>query len=172
MLLSPLFMPLCSAVLLQFHLRWSPGGSDGEAETGPPGCRATYGGFNICRMHCIGFHSHTGILSFVWRCLSDWVPHYLHELCHPLISSCAGRCTLRSSLHGNLVVPFARYAIIQTRSFSLVGPATWTGLPIDLRHLPNLPVLNSRTFSRLFFSAWPESGAPLSRSLEGALYKF
>jgi len=130
------------------------------------------GGFNICRMHCTGFHSHTGILSFVWRCLSDWVPHYLHELCHPLISSCAGRCTLRSSLHGNLVVPFARYATMQTRSFSVVGPATWTGLPIDLRHLPNLPVLNSRTFSRLFFSAWPESGAPLSRYLEGALYKF
>ena len=33
-------------------------------------------------------------------------------------------------------------------------------------------ILNSSTFSRLFFSAWPGSGAPLSRDLEGALYKF
>jgi len=30
----------------------------------------------------------------------------------------------------------------------------------------------SITFSRLFFSAWPGSGAPLSKYLEGALYKF
>ena len=30
----------------------------------------------------------------------------------------------------------------------------------------------STTFSRLLFSAWPGSGAPLSRDLEGALYKF
>ena len=35
-----------------------------------------------------------------------------------------------------------------------------------------MPVLNSTTFSRLFFSAWPRSGAPLSSDLEGALYKF
>jgi len=33
-------------------------------------------------------------------------------------------------------------------------------------------VLNSTTFSRLYFSAWPGSGAPLSRDLEGVLYKF
>src|SRR6218665_1605212 len=26
---------------------------------------------------------------------------------------------------------------MQTRSFSVVGPTTWNGLPIDLRHLPN-----------------------------------
>ena len=35
-----------------------------------------------------------------------------------------------------------------------------------------VPVLNSATFSRLFFSAWPGSGAPLSRDLEGVLNKF
>src|SRR6218665_1907822 len=28
--------------LLRFHLRWSPGGSDGEVEAGPPGCGSTY----------------------------------------------------------------------------------------------------------------------------------
>src|SRR6218665_1575475 len=39
--------------------------------------------------------------------------------------------------HGNLVVPFANSAAMQTRSFSVVGPKTWNGLPVDLRHLPN-----------------------------------
>ena len=32
---------------------------------------------------------------------------------------------------------FARSAAMQTRSFSVVGPKTWNGLPVDLRHLPN-----------------------------------
>jgi len=26
---------------------------------------------------------------------------------------------------------------VQTRSFSVIGPTTWNGLPVDLRHLPN-----------------------------------
>src|SRR6218665_3442950 len=75
------------------------------------------------------------IASLVWRCLSGWAPSYMYlrELCRPL-SSCAGRRTLRSSAHGNLVVPFARSATMQTCSFSVVGPKTWNGLPADLRH--------------------------------------
>src|SRR6218665_3582584 len=56
-----------------------------------------------------------------WRCLSGWAPSNLRELFRPL-SSCAGRRTLRSSAHGNLVVPFARPATMQTRSFSVVDP--------------------------------------------------
>jgi len=76
------------------------------------------------------------VASLVWRCLSGWEPSYLRELCRPL-SSCAGRRTLRSSAHGNLVVPFARSTTMQTRSFSVVGPKTWNGLQVDLRHLPN-----------------------------------
>src|SRR6218665_2941316 len=67
--------------------------------------------------------------SLVWRCLSGWATSHLRN--------CAGRRKLRSSVHGNLVVPFARSATMQTRSFSVVGPTTWNGLPIDLRHLPN-----------------------------------
>ena|SRR6218665_184633 len=87
------------------------------------------------------------------------------------------RCGPLFSVHGNLVVSFARSATMQTRSFSVVGPTTWNGLPIDRKHLQNgrlTPVLNSTTFSRLLFSAWPGSGAPLItiRDLEGALYKF
>ena len=72
------------------------------------------------------------IASLVWRCLSGWAPSYLRELCRPL-SSCAGRRTLRSSALGNLVVSFARSVTMQTRSFSVVGPTTWNGLPVDLR---------------------------------------
>src|SRR6218665_606293 len=53
----------------------------------------------------------------------------------PSLSSCAaGRRTLRSSVHGDLAVPFAT---MQSRSFSVVGPTTWNELPSDLRHLPN-----------------------------------
>src|SRR6218665_2230958 len=76
------------------------------------------------------------IAPLVWRCLSGWASSYLRELCRPL-SSCAGRRTFRSSAHGNMVFPLAGFAIMQTRSFSVVGPKTWNGLPVDLRNLPN-----------------------------------
>jgi len=64
------------------------------------------------------------ITSLVRRCLSGCSSSYLRELCRPL-SSCAGHRPLRSSLHDNLVVPFARSATLQTHSFSVVGPTTW-----------------------------------------------
>src|SRR6218665_369324 len=147
---------------LQFHLRWSPGGSDGEVEAGSPGCGATYWRVQEGWPHipiyagCIALASKQRIsyriASLVWQCLSGWAPSYLRELCHPL-SSWAGRRTLRSSVHGNLVVPFARSATMQACSFSMVGPTTWNGLPIDLRHLPNGACSQFHTFSRLFFSA-------------------
>src|SRR6218665_2370579 len=105
----------------------------------------------------------------VWRCLSGWVPSYMYlcELCSPLSSS-----ALRSSARGNLVVPFSRSATMQTRSFSVVGPKTWNGLPVDLRHLPNGACSQFHHLLKTVLSAWPGSGAPLSRYLEGVLYKF
>src|SRR6218665_2225762 len=36
-----------------------------------------------------------------------------------------------------MVVPFTRSATMLTHSFSVVGPTTWNGLPVDRRHLPN-----------------------------------
>ena len=75
------------------------------------------------------------IASLVWRCLSGWAPSYLCELCRP-ISSSTGRRALRSSIHGDLLVPFARTATMQSRSFSVVGPSTWNGLPLAIRQLP------------------------------------
>ena len=97
--------------------------------------------------------------SLVWRCLSCWVPSYLRELCRPL-SLCTGHCTLRSSALGNLVVPFVRSATMQTRSFSSrsKAPPKWC--------LFSFPPPSQD------FSAWPWSWAPLSRYLEGVLYKF
>src|SRR6218665_880202 len=89
-------------------------------------------------LHWLLFPQHISyrIASLVWRCLSGWALSYLCKFCCPL-SSCQGRHTLRYSVHGNLAIPFACSAAMQTRSFSGVGPATWNGLPIDLRHLPN-----------------------------------
>ena len=59
-------------------------------------------------------------LPFPQRISYRIAPSYLRELCR-LLSSCAGRRSLRSTAHGNLVVPFARSAAMQTRSFSVVG---------------------------------------------------
>src|SRR6218665_3745267 len=94
---------------------------------------------HIYGMCCAGLHSHsashTG--SRPWCggvCLARRPPSCASSV---PIFSCAGRITLRSSIHGNLVVPFARSATMEARSFSVVGPATWNGLPIDLKHLPN-----------------------------------
>ena len=150
---------------------------------GPPGC-----GVTRWRVHQVwphipiyagsiapGFHSHRSIsykiVSLVWQCLSGWAPSYLCELCHPLYS-CAGRSTLRSSAHSDLVVPFACSATMQSHSFSVVGPTTWNGLPLDLKHLPKGACSQFYQLLKtvLFRLAW--SGVPLSRDLEGPLYKY
>src|SRR6218665_1208902 len=91
----------------------------------------------------------------VWKCLSGWTPSYLRVFCRSP-SSCAGRRTLPSSVHGNLVVPFARSATMRTRSFYVVGPITWNGLPVDLRHLPNgaCSQLHNLLRTVLFRLAW------------------
>ena len=62
---------------------------------------------------------------------------YHRELCRPLSFSGRRRKLMRSSVDGNFVVPFVPSATMQNRSFSVVGPTTWNGLPIDLGHLPN-----------------------------------
>ena len=58
---------------------------------------------------------------------------------------------MRYSVHGNLVVPFARSATMQTRSFSVVGPAPWNELAIDLRLV---------TRGQLFFDQQPPTYNP------------
>src|SRR6218665_2028157 len=94
------------------------------------------------------------IASLVWRCLSSWAPSYLRELCLPL-SSCTSRRTLRSSVQGNLVIPFARYATMQTRSFSVVGLATWNGLPMDITYIRHIPNGACSQFHHLLKTSFP-----------------
>src|SRR6218665_4002478 len=49
------------------------------------------------------------------------------------------RSYLRSMEQGwVLFVPFARTSTHQTRSFSVVGPSVWNGLPLALRLLPRV----------------------------------
>src|SRR6218665_1859733 len=108
--------------------------------------------------------------SMVWRCLLGLAPLYLRELCCPLHSDMSSR-SLRSSHQGLLLVPFARTSAKQSRVFPLWVPRSGMGSllnfgfslePCRLRFFLNL---------RLLFLAVLESGAPLSSSLEEALYK-
>src|SRR6218665_1448613 len=75
------------------------------------------------------------IAVLVWRCLLGSVPGYLCELCRP-VSGLPGRRALRSSATGQLLVRRAKTATRQRRAFSIVGPSTWNGLPLEIRILP------------------------------------
>ena len=49
-----------------------------------------------------------------------------------------GQTCLRSMERGLLFVPFARTSTRQTRSFSMVGPSVWNGLPLAHWLLPRI----------------------------------
>ena len=117
-----------------------------------------------------GFHILYRIASLVWRCILGLAPLYLRELCCPLLSAMSSR-SLRSSQQGLLLVLFARTATKQSRVFPVVGPSILNGLPSHLRIF--IRTLSPAFFLtlRLLFLAVLESGAPLSSSLEEALYK-
>src|SRR6218665_1313815 len=69
------------------------------------------------------------------------------DLPPPWIRHCIpGRRALRSSATGQLLVPHAKTATRQRRAFSIVGPSTWNGLPLEMRILPKS---NESTFCRL-----------------------
>ena len=75
------------------------------------------------------------VASLIWRCQLGLAPTYLLDLCRPLLST-RSNCSLRSAGKGLLSVPFARTSIMQSRAFSVVGPAVWNGLPLELRLFP------------------------------------
>src|SRR5678815_4547954 len=56
-------------------------------------------------------------------------PVYLQELCRSTLDV-HGRRALRSSTHGELLVPGERTALRQHRAFSVAGPMVWNGLPL------------------------------------------
>src|SRR6218665_3884859 len=74
------------------------------------------------------------IAVWVWRCLLGSAVAYLCELCRP-VSGLPGRRALHSSVTGQLLVPRATTATRQRRAFSIVGPSTWNGLPLEIRLL-------------------------------------
>src|SRR6218665_1663196 len=132
---------------------------------------------NICEMYCTGFHSHsashTG--SRPWcddACLAGRPPICASSAALALLVQVVVHCgpllTVTWWSHSLAL----RQIKMQTRSFSVVGPTTWNGLPIYLRHLPNDVCSQLYHPSRLFLRTWPGSGAPLSKNLEGALCKF
>src|SRR6218665_3056340 len=77
------------------------------------------------------------VVSLVWRCQLGFAPAYLRGLCRP-VSGAQGSRSLRSAERGILVVPFARTASMQNRSFSVAGPRVWNDLPQELRLFPRL----------------------------------
>src|SRR6218665_3545231 len=85
------------------------------------------------------------IAVLVWRCLLDSAPPYFCKLCRP-VSGLPGRRALHSSGTGQLVVPHAKTATMQRRTFSIVGPSTWNGLPLEVFLLPKS---NESAFCRL-----------------------
>src|SRR6218665_2633127 len=85
------------------------------------------------------------IVVLVWRCLLGSAHGYLCELCRP-VSGLPGRRAFRSSATGQLLVPRAKTATRQRRAFSIVGPSTWNGLPLEIRILPKN---NESAFCRL-----------------------
>src|SRR6218665_1501596 len=84
-------------------------------------------------------------------------------------------CFLLSSPRFVFPIGFSLYLTLfpqqlsQSRSLFIVLLA-----PVNSCELHNYYLVLSffLMYSLLFFSAWPGSGAPLSRYLEGALYKF
>jgi len=71
----------------------------------------------------------------VWRCILGLAPAYLRELCCPVLNARGSR-SFRSSEQGLLLVAFAKTSTVQNCAFSVVGPSTWNGLPLELRLFP------------------------------------
>ena len=100
------------------------------------------------------------IAALVWRCLAGCARSYLSDLCCP-VSDLASRRSLRSSAKGELLVPRARSSLRQRRAFSIVGPSTWNGLPLELRLLPrnNMAAFCQQLKSSLFSRGWAGSAS-------------
>ena len=61
-------------------------------------------------------------------------PDYIIQFCRP-VSSLPGRSGLRSTSHGELIIPRKRTKTFGDRSFTTAGPKEWNALPLSLRDL-------------------------------------
>ena len=100
------------------------------------------------------------VCALVRRCIEGLAPPYLRELCCSTLGVLR-RSTLRSANQIELLVPRARTAMRQRRSFSVAGPITWNGLPVALRLIPRghsaLFLKNLKTV--LFSRGWAGSAS-------------
>ena len=68
----------------------------------------------------------------VYKCLHNLAPPYLMEMVLP-VSHIPGRRVLRSSAHGDVIVPRTKSVRFGARGFSSAGPSLWNSLPTDLK---------------------------------------
>jgi len=109
--------------------------------------------------------------ALAWRSVTGWSPSYLTDLCRS-VSDLASRRALRSSARGELLIPRASPSLKLRRAFSVIGPSTWNELNLALRLLPRNNVsFFCKLLLRHFSLAVAGLRAPLSRFLEGAIYK-
>ena len=84
----------------------------------------------------IKFGIHFKILLLVYKCLNGLSPSYLVELLE--LKSTTSRLGLRSTCDRTLLcIPFTKRKTFADRSFSVVGPRLWNGLPKTIRESPN-----------------------------------
>src|SRR6218665_3379509 len=108
--------------------------------------------------------------AMVWRCILGLAPAYLRDLCCPTPGTRC-RSSLRSSEQGLLFVPFARTSTTQARAFSVIGPLCGMGFLCCKDCSPGFFLTHFTLASKLFSLAVQGSGALLSSSPDGALYK-
>ena len=90
----------------------------------------------------------------VRHCLVGAAPEYLMELCC-LVSSAAGRQSLRSASRGDLIIPSFRLRTFGFRAFAISGPRLWNSLPLDLRQSRgNLMQFKKKLKTFLFQQFW------------------
>ena len=77
-----------------------------------------------------------------------------------------------SSARGEHLVPRAPSALKLHRAFSVIGPSTWNELPLIQRLLPRNNVSSFCKPLKTFSLTVAGLRAPLSRFLEGTLYKY
>ena len=68
----------------------------------------------------------------VYRCLRGTAPPYLSEMLSAA-ADIAGRRSLRSAAHGDLVVPRSRTVRFGSRMFAVSGPTFWNSLTNELK---------------------------------------
>ena len=68
----------------------------------------------------------------IYKCLHNETPTYLMAMVVP-VSNIPGRRMLRSSAHGDVVVPRTESVRLGPRGFSSAGPSLWNSLPTDLK---------------------------------------